>query len=46
MHYIDLLRWGMKLDYRYTWIRWAADPHYTDDWETPIHSWVNYKLRR
>ena len=42
MHYIDLLRWGMKLDYPVHVDSVGSRLHYTDDWETPDTQLVNY----
>ncbi|HHU96501.1 MAG: Gfo/Idh/MocA family oxidoreductase [Bacteroidota bacterium] len=44
MHYIDLLRWGMKLDYPVHVDSVGSRSHYTDDWETPDTQLVNYKF--
>ncbi|MGI6573883.1 MAG: Gfo/Idh/MocA family protein [Fermentimonas sp.] len=44
MHYIDLLRWGMKLDYPVHVDSVGSRLHYTDDWETPDTQLVNYQF--
>jgi predicted dehydrogenase len=44
MHYIDLLRWGMKLGYPVHVDSVGNRLHYTDDWETPDTQLVNFKF--
>lgn len=42
MHFVDLLRWGMKLDYPVSVNSSGGRYHYTDDWETPDTQLVNF----
>ncbi|MDR2915920.1 MAG: Gfo/Idh/MocA family oxidoreductase [Tannerella sp.] len=42
MHFIDLLRWGMKLDYPTIVDSRGGRYHYQDDWETPDTQLVNF----
>lgn len=42
MHFVDLLRWGMQLDYPVTVDSKGGRYHYSDDWETPDTQLVNF----
>lgn len=42
MHFVDLLRWGMQLDYPVSVNSTGGRYHYTDDWETPDTQLVNF----
>ena len=44
MHFVDLLRWGMKLDYPVSVDSIGGRYHYQDDWETPDTQLVNFKF--
>lgn len=44
MHFVDLLRWGMKLDYPVSVQSTGGRYHYQDDWETPDTQLVNFKF--
>lgn len=44
MHFIDLLRWGMKLNYPISVDSIGGRYHYQDDWETPDTQLVNFKF--
>ncbi|WP_294080777.1 Gfo/Idh/MocA family oxidoreductase [Proteiniphilum sp. UBA5384] len=42
MHFVDLLRWGMQLDYPISIDSTGGRFHYRDDWETPDTQLVNF----
>lgn len=42
MHFVDLLRWGMKLGYPVSVNSSGGRYHYRDDWETPDTQLVNF----
>ncbi|WP_019540185.1 Gfo/Idh/MocA family protein [Proteiniphilum acetatigenes] len=44
MHFVDLLRWGMQLDYPVSVDSIGGRYHYQDDWETPDTQLVNLKF--
>ena len=44
MHFVDLLRWGMQLDYPSTVDSIGGRFHHQDDWETPDTQLVNFKF--
>ncbi len=44
MHFVDLLRWGMQLDYPSTVDSIGGRYHHQDDWETPDTQLVNFKF--
>jgi predicted dehydrogenase len=44
MHFVDLLRWGMKSDYPISVDSVGGRYHHRDDWETPDTQLVNFKF--
>ena len=44
MHFVDLLRWGMKLDYPVSVDSSGSRYHYRDDWETPDTQLVTFSF--
>lgn len=44
MHFVDLLRWGMQLDYPVSVDSIGSRYHHRDDWQTPDTQLVNFKF--